>query len=64
MSATHIHVEITETLSEMVEYIREVESFSTTTSLVHDLIRVRCQKLQRKARQQALSDRRSELKAP
>jgi len=62
MSATHIHVEITETLSEMVEYIREVESFSTTTGLVHALVRDRYQQLQLKARQQALSDQRSASK--
>jgi len=47
----------------MVEYIREVESFSTTTSLVHALVRDRYQKLQSKARQQELSDQRSALKA-
>jgi len=63
VSTTHIHVKITETLSDMVEYIREVESFSTTTSLVHALVRDRYQKLQSKARQQELSDQRSALKA-
>ena len=62
MSTTHIHVKITETLSDMVEYIREVESFSTTTGLVHALVRDRYQQLLSEARQQALSDQLNALK--